>query len=82
MVFQDGVRSYLPEDKDFRTTIVFDNLIARKEMPVTIGVFIDPGYKRTELPPATENVPSRRMPPKIRQLPRVSFMTRLRARSG
>jgi enterochelin esterase family protein len=54
MVFQDGVRTYLPEDKEFKTTVVFDNLIAKKEMPVTIGVFIDPGYKRTELPPATD----------------------------
>jgi enterochelin esterase family protein len=37
MVFQDG-QSY----KDFVPT-VFDNLIASKEMPVTIGIFIEPG---------------------------------------
>ena len=37
MVFQDG-QSY----KDFVPN-VFDNLIARKEMPVTVGVFIEPG---------------------------------------
>lgn len=50
MVFQDG-HTYLKEDGDFRVPIVFDNLIAAKEMPVTIGVFIDPGFKRTEFPP-------------------------------
>jgi enterochelin esterase family protein len=54
MVFQDGVRHYLTDDQDFRSTIVMDNLIAATEMPVTIGVFVDPGYKRTELPPARE----------------------------
>src|SRR5262249_40558527 len=37
MVFQDG-GGY----KDFTPT-VFDNLIARKEMPVTVGVFVNPG---------------------------------------
>jgi len=42
MVFQDG-NSYVRTNGDFRTPIVFDNLIARSEMPVTIGVFIDPG---------------------------------------
>ena len=54
MVFQDGVRHYLTDDQDFRVPIVFDNLIAKKEMPVTIGVFIDPGYKRSELPTTRE----------------------------
>src|SRR5213595_3212687 len=54
MVFQDGVRHYLTDDQDFRVTIVFDNLIQKKEMPVTIGLFIDPGYRRSELPPARE----------------------------
>jgi enterochelin esterase family protein len=49
MVFQDG-HTYLKEDGDFRVPIVFDNLIAAKEMPVTIGVFIDPGFKRAEFP--------------------------------
>jgi enterochelin esterase family protein len=51
MVFQDGVRNYMPEDREYRVPIVFDNLIHAKEMPVTIGVFIDPGYKRDALPP-------------------------------
>jgi len=50
MIFQDG-HTYLKEDGDFRVPIVFDNLIAGKEMPVTIGVFIDPGFKRPEFQP-------------------------------
>src|SRR4051812_31079306 len=49
MVFQDG-HTYLKEGGDFRAPVVFDNLIAAKEMPVTIGVFIDPGFKRSEFP--------------------------------
>ena len=42
MVFQDG-RMYLDPEGDFRAGVVFDNLIHRGEMPVTIGVFVDPG---------------------------------------
>lgn len=49
MVFQDG-HTYLKPDGDFRVPTVFDNLIAAREMPVTIGVFIDPGFKQSEFP--------------------------------
>jgi len=42
MVFQDG-QSYVKPDGQFRTTVVFDNLIHKGEMPVTIGIFINPG---------------------------------------
>jgi enterochelin esterase family protein len=42
MVFQDGA-SYVNEEGQFRVPIVFDNLIHKKEMPVTIGIFINPG---------------------------------------
>src|SRR5439155_3533799 len=42
MVFQDG-GSYVDTKKDFRVPTVFDNLIHKKEMPVTIGIFINPG---------------------------------------
>jgi enterochelin esterase-like enzyme len=45
MVFQDG-QSYARSNGDFRATIVFDNLIHKKEMPVTIGVFVNPGEVR------------------------------------
>lgn len=42
MVFQDG-KTYVDEEGQFRVPVVFDNLIHRGEMPVTIGVFINPG---------------------------------------
>ena len=42
MVFQDG-GGYVSTNGSFRAPIVFDNLIARGEMPVTVGVFINPG---------------------------------------
>jgi len=43
-VDQDGVQWNAP--------VVFDNLIARKEMPVTIGVFVQPGV----VPPPSSDV--------------------------
>lgn len=43
MVFQDG-HTYVKEDGDFKVPTVFDNLIAQEMMPVTIGLFIDPGH--------------------------------------
>ena len=42
MIFQDG-HSFVRTNSDFRVPYVFDNLIYRREMPVTIGVFINPG---------------------------------------
>ncbi|MBP3958498.1 esterase family protein [Gemmata sp. G18] len=42
MVFQDG-GSYVGEKGQFRAPVVFDNLIHKKEMPVTVGIFINPG---------------------------------------
>jgi enterochelin esterase family protein len=42
MVFQDG-KGYQDANGSFRAPIVFDNLIHKKEMPVTIGIFINPG---------------------------------------
>jgi len=33
-----------------RSSIVFDNLIHKKEMPVTIGIFLNPGHKGEEVP--------------------------------
>ncbi len=44
MVFQDG-GGYVSETGGQRVPIVFDNLIAKGEMPVTIGVFINPGNR-------------------------------------
>lgn len=42
MVFQDGGGMVRPKGQ-YRVPTVFDNLIHRKEMPVTIGLFINPG---------------------------------------
>ena len=42
MVFQDG-GGFVSDDGSWRSAIVFDNLINKGEMPVTIGIFINPG---------------------------------------
>jgi enterochelin esterase family protein len=42
MVFQDGVW-YVDCKGQFRVPTVFDNLIHQKAMPVTIGIFLNPG---------------------------------------
>jgi enterochelin esterase-like enzyme len=49
MVFQDG-GWYVDSEREFRVPIVFDNLIHKGEMPVTIGIFINPGV----FPPVRE----------------------------
>lgn len=48
MVFQDGGSEYLTPKIEVPT--VFDNLIHRGEMPVTIGVFIDAGDSGPGMP--------------------------------
>ncbi len=52
MVFQDG-QGAVNETGDLRVPIVFDNLIQQGAMPVTIGVFINPGVL-----PGAENAPA------------------------
>lgn len=42
MVFNDG-QAYMNPDADIRAHNVMDNLIFRREIPVMIGVFINPG---------------------------------------
>jgi len=42
MIFQDGGR-IVDDSGSWHAAIVFDNLIHKGEMPVTIGIFIDPG---------------------------------------
>ncbi len=42
MIFQDG-GGFVSETGAWRVPIVFDNLIQQGAMPVTIGIFIDPG---------------------------------------
>ena len=43
MIFQDG-QAFVGLNGEYRIPCVFDNLIYRREMPVTIGVFINPGH--------------------------------------
>lgn len=50
MVFQDGL-GFCNDRRGARAHIVFDNLIHEQVMPVTIGLFIQPGV----LPPLDEN---------------------------
>ena len=49
MVFQDG-HAYAKEDGDVRAPIVFDNLIHKGDMPVTLGIFVNPGHRGDVFP--------------------------------
>ena len=43
IVFQDG-GGYVNEEGETRAPVVFDNLIHQGKLPVTIGIFINPGH--------------------------------------
>ena len=49
IVWQDGSRHADPKGQ-MRATVVMDHLIAKGEMPVTIGVFVDPGRRESQKP--------------------------------
>lgn len=49
MVFQDG-HLYVDEERHFRVPIVFDNLVHKGQMPVTIASMVGPGEKIGENP--------------------------------
>jgi len=49
MVFQDG-HKYVNTEEEYRVPIVLDNLIHRGEMPVTIGLFVNPGHAGEPFP--------------------------------
>jgi enterochelin esterase family protein len=49
MVFQDG-HKYVHPEQEYRVPVVFDNLIHKKDMPVTIGVFVNPGNLGEQVP--------------------------------
>ena len=51
MVFFDGA-GHMRKDGALRVPVVFDNLIAKKEMPVTIAVGVNPGVVPPALPGA------------------------------
>jgi sugar lactone lactonase YvrE/enterochelin esterase-like enzyme len=54
MIMQDG-RGLVDEKGRWRFPIVLDNLIHKKEMPVTIGIFIDPGVLPSFAPESQQN---------------------------
>ena len=56
MVFQDGggYKGFVPT--------VFDNLIAKGEMPVTVAIFINPGTGRAKAAAASEASSTTRFP--------------------
>jgi enterochelin esterase-like enzyme len=43
MVFQDG-ESFMQREGTYRVPVVYDNLIHRGELPVTVCLFINPGF--------------------------------------
>jgi enterochelin esterase family protein len=53
MVFFDG-SSYANPTGPIRVPVVFDNLIASKEMPVTVAVFVNPGNIKATQPGAKD----------------------------
>lgn len=55
MVFQDG-RLYLDPEGEVRGGIVLDNLIHHGHIPVTIGVFVDPGVMAGAENPKNRNI--------------------------
>jgi predicted alpha/beta superfamily hydrolase len=50
MIYMDG-QEFVGLTGECRVPYVFDNLIYRREMPVTIGVFIDPGRRPVQPEP-------------------------------
>lgn len=47
MIFQDG-HQYVRQGGEYNVPVVLDNLIADGGMPVTIGIFINPGHKSAD----------------------------------
>ena len=55
MIFQDGQAFVGRTNGDYRIPNVFDNLIYRREMPVTIAVFVNPGHTPTQQESSSTN---------------------------
>jgi len=53
MIFQDG-QAFKDENGDVRAQNVMDNLIYRREIPVMIGVFINPGRTPDQTEPSPQ----------------------------
>jgi enterochelin esterase-like enzyme len=54
MIYQDG-QAFKDENGDLRAQNVMDNLIYRREIPVMIGVFINPGRTPEQPEPTPQN---------------------------
>lgn len=54
MVYQDG-QAFKDENADMRAQNVMDNLIYRREIPVMLGVFINPGRTPEQKEPSPQN---------------------------
>jgi enterochelin esterase-like enzyme len=54
MIYQDG-QAFKDEKGDMRAQNVMDNLIYRREIPVMIGVFINPGRRLDQPEPTPKN---------------------------
>src|SRR5688572_29955636 len=59
LVFQDGQRA-TKTNGALRVPQVLENLIAKKEIPVTIGIFITPGHRGETFPDAGGGNPNNR----------------------
>jgi enterochelin esterase family protein len=55
MIFQDGQAFVSRTNGDYRLPNVIDNLIYRREMPVTIAVFVNPGHTPQQLESSSTN---------------------------
>ena len=54
MIYNDG-QAFMNPDGDIRAQFVMDNLIYRRELPVTIAVFINPGRRPDQPEPTLRN---------------------------
>jgi enterochelin esterase family protein len=54
MIYNDG-QAFMAPEGDVRAQIVMDNLIYRREIPVMIGVFINPGRRFDQPEPTLSN---------------------------
>ena len=54
MIYQDG-QAFMAPEGDIRAQVVMDNLIYRREIPVMIGVFINPGRRPDQPEPNLSN---------------------------
>jgi enterochelin esterase family protein len=54
MIYNDG-QAFMAPEGDIRAQVVMDNLIYRREIPVMIGVFINPGRRPDQPEPIPSN---------------------------